>query len=304
MDHPGIHGFTRDAFSSCLDNMAAVFNLISPADVFVALAGGSLPDRAALISFDDGLRCQYEVALPVLEQKGIPAAFFSLGAPYSLHQAATVHKLHWLRSNLGDALVWSHIKAMDASAVDGPHLDDVDEDVAQQHYRYDDVTTARLKFYLNYVMPESFTIQIAESLFPQTGMDEGAFVESYYMSADMLRDLAGRGWLGSHGMSHRPLVGLRRSDLNEELAGSRAVLENLTGTDIRMFSYPLGNAKAVNRSVAEAAKSAGYTAGWTMERARNASLEDPLLFARMDAADQVLNQDLPARSRYFSETDR
>ena len=67
------------------------------------------------------------------------------------------------------------------------------------------------------------------------------------------------------------------------------------------MSYPLGNAAAVNRDVAEMAADAGYTLGWTMERARNTGFADPLLFARLDASDKIAPDSIPVRSRYTQE---
>jgi peptidoglycan/xylan/chitin deacetylase (PgdA/CDA1 family) len=51
---------------------------------------GSLPEKACLISLDDGLRCQYEVALPILDDLNVPGAFFVMGAPYTKQKATTV----------------------------------------------------------------------------------------------------------------------------------------------------------------------------------------------------------------------
>jgi len=301
MAHPGIHGLTQEGFANYLEKLIANYSLVSLADVLRSLSGGGLPNNAALVSFDDGLRCQYENGLPELEKKGVPAAFFALGCPYAQSRAASVHKLHWLRANLGDAELLKHMELMDPAQLSGQHPDAVDGSTAMQHYRYDNETAARLKYFLNYVMAESFTVKLVDELLSRTGMHEEAFVALYYMDGGMLRDLAERGWLGSHAMSHRPLAVMDENALRSELSDSRQVLEDITGVEIRTVSYPLGNARAVDRSVATAAAGAGYVAGWTMERARNVSTADPLLFARMDAADDVWGLEIPARTRYVNE---
>jgi hypothetical protein len=84
-----------------------------------------------------------------------------------------------------------------------------------------------------------------------------------------------------------------------------------------MISYPYGSAAAVTPAVGAAAQSLGFAAGFTMERALNATLREPLLLARVDVNDapggkrellelvdgepEVREGMGAARSRYFDE---
>lgn len=53
------------------------WNVIPLADCVRWLAGGgALPDRAVVITFDDGTACTRDAALPVLQQHGFPATVF------------------------------------------------------------------------------------------------------------------------------------------------------------------------------------------------------------------------------------
>ncbi|MET8772954.1 polysaccharide deacetylase family protein [Streptomyces sp. NPDC004658] len=77
------------------------------------------------------------------------------------------------------------------------------------------------------------------------------------LTADGIRRAAAAGMeVGSHGLTH---VDLTRADdglLKTETAGSRAVLEELTGTPVTGFCYPYGT---VDRRVVQAVREAGYT---------------------------------------------
>jgi len=46
--------------------------------------------------------------------------------------------------------------------------------------------------------------------------------------------------LGSHSRTHRPLTQLAKRELEDEIAGSKAVLEDRLGLPVRHFSYPHG----------------------------------------------------------------
>ena len=58
-------------------------------------------DRPAIISltFDDGLRCQFQHALPILDRHGVPATFFLVANTDSIHTDGTAHpdwpKINW-----------------------------------------------------------------------------------------------------------------------------------------------------------------------------------------------------------------
>ncbi|MDD1529847.1 hypothetical protein C7U92_07045 [Bradyrhizobium sp. WBOS7] len=292
----GIHGLTPAEFRERLRGLARDFDMIGLPDLVRAARGNQhLPERACLVTFDDGLRCQFEHALPVLEEERIPAAFFVLGSPIGEARAATVHKLHYLRASFGDPTIIAHIERLPE------HADflAVDLKKAQESYRYDGVQTARLKYFLNYQMPPEFTSRLTDTLLAEAGIPESRFVTDFYLDPSMIRTLAGPGMIGAHAWSHAPLARMALAEAGAELQRTRKLLEEVTGTNVSAVSYPLGNPGAVNRTIADLAAEAGYVAGMTMERAVNRSLSDSLLLARIDAADIAAVAELPARSRYF-----
>jgi peptidoglycan/xylan/chitin deacetylase (PgdA/CDA1 family) len=71
--------------------------------------------------------------------------------------------------------------------------------------------------------------------------------------------------VGSHTRTHVPLFGLDRSTLDDELAGSRATLEDLTGRPVDLFAYPGGY---YDPSARVATADAGYAAAFTFSNGR------------------------------------
>ncbi len=66
-----------DCFARQVEYLAAAMHPVSLDEVLEAQAGGlGLPQRAVLITFDDGHRSVYERALPILRERGVPAAVF------------------------------------------------------------------------------------------------------------------------------------------------------------------------------------------------------------------------------------
>jgi len=79
----------------------------------------------------------------------------------------------------------------------------------------------------------------------------------YYMSADMLTELAAAGMtIGGHGASHSFLTDLSDADAQRELESSRDRLQDILGTPVTTMSAPGGR---VDLRIARLAKAAGYT---------------------------------------------
>jgi peptidoglycan/xylan/chitin deacetylase (PgdA/CDA1 family) len=91
--------------------------------------------------------------------------------------------------------------------------------------------------------------------------------------------------LGAHTHSHLPLARLDADQQRREFEANLQVLERAAGRRPAIVSYPYGSLDAVDPSVAASAAAAGLVAGFTMERAFNRSLEQPLLLARLDCVD-------------------
>jgi hypothetical protein len=78
-----------------------------------------------------------------------------------------------------------------------------------------------------------------------------------YLSAEDIRALDREGFeIGSHGMEHVPWTGLDDKALEREIAGSKAVLQEILGHEIHSAALPFG---AYSRRVLAALRTAGYT---------------------------------------------
>jgi peptidoglycan/xylan/chitin deacetylase (PgdA/CDA1 family) len=106
-----------------------------------------------------------------------------------------------------------------------------------------------------------------------------------------LKELAARGLtVGSHGATHRSLVGLDERELEREVLGSAAALEAVGLPRPAAFSYPYGE---WDPRVAAAVGSAGYTAAFTVESGVVRPGQDRFSLPRIE----VFASDTPLRLR-------
>jgi len=83
--------------------------------------------------------------------------------------------------------------------------------------------------------------------------------------------------IGSHGVTHNPLTDCGDRELKNELDSSKHYLEDLTGKEISMISYPHG---CVDKRVRAAVEKAGYTLGASSCFDINGYGQDMLLLCR------------------------
>ena len=100
-----------------------------------------------------------------------------------------------------------------------------------------------------------------------------------YLSSIQLRNLANMGFeIGSHSMTHAFLTDLPQKQLHEELAGSKAHIEQIIGKSVDHFSCPGGR---WNKEIGDLARKAGYRSMATSRIGVNSHLTDPFQLARI-----------------------
>lgn len=279
----GIHPTTPFDFVRQTDELGKYFQFISQDDLILALERRKeLPERSCLLCFDDGLKSQYQEALPILKRKNIPAIFFINSQPIKEKKACVIHKVHWLRANMASADFWARVD-YNLSQVSGKSLNDFscDEKLYQEQHPYDDPETARLKYTLNYIVPSNDKEIVINRIFQELVKDEGRFCEMFYMSAEEIAELGKLSFLGVHSFSHKFLCQLPEEEAARQISGDIQTLLDISQTRVKAISYPYGGVQAVDLKLARLCQSLGLKFGLTMEKSFNRTLDEPLLFARI-----------------------
>lgn len=100
-----------------------------------------------------------------------------------------------------------------------------------------------------------------------------------YLSVSMLRELSENSLvnIGSHSFNHIRLDQCSAKQLEHEIFSSKSYLEDLTGKEISLFSYPFG---AYNNLVKSSVRSAGYKLAFTSNFNVNNFKQDRFLLNR------------------------
>ena len=202
--------------------LARHFNVLPLSEAARRLRQGTLPARAACVTFDDGYADNLTVALPILRDVGIPATCF----------VATAYLDGGRMFN--DTLI-----ELAARLPDGRHdFSSVglgDRALAGPNDRSDLVAALIGKF--KYFDPAERATTV-EALAASFGIP---LPEDLMMTSEQLRALHDAGIeIGGHTDTHPILALLDPERSRAEILAGRQRLEALTGAPVRVFAYPNG----------------------------------------------------------------
>jgi peptidoglycan/xylan/chitin deacetylase (PgdA/CDA1 family) len=205
--------------------------------------GRAIPDDAFLLTFDDGLADHAEIVAPILERRGLRAAFFVQGEVLDTGRIAPNHQAHLLRCRLGDD---GFTEAVDRwltdHAPDALTSDRVDFAEARRIYHYETPPRAAFKYRLSHVLPPELHRSLLDDLFARHVGDPCEWAKRWYMDRNDLRHLEAAGHVvGGHGYAHAFYTRMTESQIRLDVARTASVLHRTLGWQPRPFSYPYGS---------------------------------------------------------------
>jgi peptidoglycan/xylan/chitin deacetylase (PgdA/CDA1 family) len=236
----GSSPYDRNAWSASADVLDAHLRLI--ARHLEVIGPGDLPEavrlgrrRYVMLTFDDGYRDSFDVALPVLRSHGVTATFFPITG-FVDHP-----RVPWW-----DEIAWMVRMSTRGSVESGPWspqpitYDEPDRELAVR------ALLARYK-----ALPGEQTEPFLEWLADATGSGRhsGDGAGELWLSWEMIRELHRAGMtIGGHTVNHPVLTSLSPEEQRAEIVGCRRRVEAEVGERMTVFAYPAGDFDEVTRS--------------------------------------------------------
>lgn len=301
----GIYPVSPERIREQISQLGQTFEFVGQRDLIAAVRGqSSLPERACLITFDDGLAQQYDLALPILDSLGAPGVFFVCGQPLREGRVLDVHKLQWCLANVAPDEFISILERYCRSHL-ATRLGDLLAPAPAGAYPRDDASLRAIKYNFNYHFGAELRRELLAAVFDCLVKDEAAFADNFYMDREAISHLAARGYLGLHTYAHGPLAGCSDDEIVSDLLLNRLALEEAAKAPLGSvgMSYPYGGAVALTPQAASAAARGQASFGLTTQRGFNFDLNNPMSMFRMDTNDAPGGKapifsphDLPARN--------
>jgi len=237
-------------FRALIRHLSANYRMIALSDYVASRHASGTRDLRVGLSFDDGYLDNLSNALPVLTEHGVPATVFAST------DALDGRRLWFQR-------IYVLVNSLEAGGVVTP-WDGKEYSTADRWRAMCAISNALKQYPINVVHARLDALQercAGAARRPVTDTEE-------MIGWKDLPKLCGNGLVevGSHTVSHPNLRLLNDDGLARELRDSLAAIRGRTGTEQVLLAYP--NARYDAR-VAEAARRAGYAAGFTMDPGLN-----------------------------------
>ena len=240
--YPGIHPIELEEFYTQVKYLNDNFHMATPEELeeFI-LEYHSLEQPSIFLTFDDGLKDQAIAAEEVLDQFNIKGGFFISTKPLTEHRLLMVHKIHWLRATSPPDKFRKEFESILEIKQHRLGMEDDLSDIAIKTYPFDTQEDARLKYYINYLLPTDLVDDISSEMLKLRDIGEEELFKITYMNESDIRRLFFKGHIiGCHGHTHAPFSNLNDEELAAELKTNISILEGIIQREISWISYPYG----------------------------------------------------------------
>ena len=287
--YPEIKGLDVKLFRQQMEFFKENFNVVRMEQVIEAVKGTeALPDKALLLTFDDGYVDNYTFALPLLEEFGFQGSFFIPGKTFTTHQLLDVNKIHYILASADiKKLVVDVKEKMDyyrGHEYDYPSTAELWNKYATDE-RFDGKETVFVKRILQTVLPEKLRNQISSDLFEEyVGVTEEQLAYELYMTPEQIRTLKKHGmFIGIHGYDHYWLGNLSPEQMREDISMALDVMNEFIDCKDWVMNYPYGS---YNEDVLDYIEERGACLGLTTEvRIAEIGNDHALKLPRLDCND-------------------
>lgn len=202
------------------------FNVLPLEEAVDRLRGGSLPARAACITFDDGYADNHDVALPILHRHRLPATFF-IATGY-------LDGGRMFNDSIVELVRRCPLPALPLDGLGLPFEGGLPLGDAIARQKAAMVLIDALKY-----RPAEERHGLALALQRRAAVDR--LPDDLMMRAEQVRSLHRAGMqIGAHTVTHPILAQLDETAARQEIVAGRAALEGVIGAPVSLFAYPNG----------------------------------------------------------------
>ena len=287
--YPRIKGLDVNLFRHQIEFFKNTFSVVTMEEVIAASKGETiLPNKALLLTFDDGYIDNYTYAFPILKEYGMQGSFFIPGKTFSTHQLLDVNKIHYIlasadmRKLLPD--IFERMDFYRGKEFNYPSNNELFEKYAQEN-RFDTKETIFVKRTLQTVLPEQVRNYITSDLFEKyVGVTEEQMAYELYMTEEQISTMKSDGmFIGIHGYDHYWLANLPEQQMKSDIDKALEVMSGFIDKKAWVINYPYGN---YNTNVIDYVKSKGACLGLTTEvRIADLKKDNKLKLPRLDCND-------------------
>jgi peptidoglycan/xylan/chitin deacetylase (PgdA/CDA1 family) len=200
-------------------------NVLPLDEAISRLVSGTLPDRAACITFDDGYADNYQVAVPILQRHGLTATFF-------VSTGFVDGGCMW-NDGVIESIRRTSKPSLELDGLDPARSIEVPVAGVEAKRSAIDYLIGQLKY-----RPAHERAALIDQISQHA---EVTLPADLMMTSDEVRAMRRAGMLvGAHTVTHPILARLDAETARAEVQQSKSMLESLLGERVGLFAYPNG----------------------------------------------------------------
>lgn len=270
-------------------------NILNASDFYNRFLEGTLTPKNVCFTFDDGIRCQYDVALPVLEDFKIKSFFFVYSSLFD-GEPDLLEVFRYFRMNYFkdiDDFYKVFYKNVDKDLKFFFSKNDKIIKLTKKKFDHYSINDIKFRLVRDHLLTKESYKKIMFQMFEKKNFDHKKFYNILFLNKEHLKDLSGLGHLiGLHSHDHPVLMEkLSYEKQLEQYKNNKAILSKILGQNenqIRYMSHPSGS---YNKDTLKILNALGIKLGFKqimtlepekgMKKINNSNLE----IARQDHAD-------------------
>jgi len=282
--YPGIHPCSVDQFNNDIKLLKKTgfipFNKKSLSDL-----NYNSSEKYFIITFDDGLKDQFDNAVNILNDHQTNGIFFINSKPYLDFKPNIVNKYHWIRSQINPK-EFNEIFLKELEVILPEFIINDDFKIkAKKIHIHDDSNIAIIKYLISSVLPSDILDLISQKFLKMFAISDKELCKEIYIDEINLHSLNSTdNLLALHGHSHEMYSRLTSDEIEIDLKKNIKFLKKFTNKKKYYFAYPYGRANAIpsiNDTHLRALKNLNISAIFTLNSNINNSTEQTFLYDRI-----------------------
>ncbi|MGM0609427.1 MAG: polysaccharide deacetylase family protein [Candidatus Muiribacteriota bacterium] len=246
---------TSSGFEALIKNISHFYKFVDLKTAADKIKNNEYTGNSVAVSFDDGYKDNYDIAMPVLKKYNIPATFFVPVNQIDNNEPYWWDFLYYIVKNYRERLV----SFFEKETKNFSEFQSINRNIHLSEDMYCRVLVQQINS-----MTETDRITFLEKLKNSFGAYDG---KRLLMNWNEIKDLKKQNFsIGSHTLSHIPLTDLNEAEVEKEINLSKKILEKRINSPVNGFCYPRG---AWNKDIESIVKKAGYDYAVTTEYGTN-----------------------------------
>ncbi|MDR3355075.1 MAG: polysaccharide deacetylase family protein [Synergistaceae bacterium] len=224
--------------------------MLNPEEFIHKVQRNTLQNNETCITFDDGLKCQIDIALPILNRAGIKAFWFVYTSPIQGELEKLEVYRHFRFSRFDDVEDFYDLffeivreKQKELGVNYRTSMDDFIRSNYAGEFAFYSESDRKYRYFRDVILGRKKYFNIVDRMMDDSGYDPKLYADMLWLNDEDIKRLHCEGhYIGLHSHTHPTnMEELSFESQMKEYRENMEIIQSLTGSEPRVVSYPCGS---------------------------------------------------------------